>query len=146
VKRIALLLVLAAACKTVVVADTSLTGAGTARASVDRFLSAARAQDLQALGADFGDDRGALRDHSDRAITERRLLIMLQCLKHDKAVVAEPTRGEGGRQLFSVDFVQGTLKATVAFTAVKGPSDRWYVEKFDIVALQNKGFCAKTGG
>jgi hypothetical protein len=146
VKRIALLLVLAAACRTVGVPDTSLTGAGTPRASIDRFLAAARAQDMQALGADFGDEKGALRDHADRAMTERRLLIMLQCLRHDKAVISEPTRGERDRQLFSIELTQGSQKATVSFTTVKGPSDRWYVGDFEIVALQNKGFCSKSGG
>jgi hypothetical protein len=147
VKKIALLLVLVAACKTVVVSDTSttMTGAATPRAAVERFLAAAKAQDMQALGADFGDDKGALRDHQDRAITERRLIIMLQCLRHDSAVISEPKRGEGGRQLFSVDFTQGQQKATVAFTTVKGPSDRWYVEVFEIVVLQNRGFCSKGG-
>ncbi len=144
-KKIALLLVLVAACKTVVVPDTTLSGAATPRAAVERFLAAAKAQDMQALGADFGDDKGALRDHQDRAITERRLIIMLQCLRHDSAVISEPKRGEGGRQLFSVDFTQGQQKATVAFTTVKGPSDRWYVEVFEIVVLQNKGFCSKGG-
>jgi hypothetical protein len=146
VKRIALLLVLAAACKTVVVSDASLNGAATPRASVDRFLAAARTQDIQALGADFGDDKGALRDHADRATTERRLLIMLQCLRHDKAVISEPARGEGGRQLFTVDFAQERLTATSKFTVVRGPSGRWYVESFEIVPLQNKGFCSKSGG
>lgn len=144
-KRIALLLVLAAACRTVVVSDSTLNGAATPRSAVDRFLAAARLQDIQALGADFGDDKGALRDHSDRATTERRLLIMLQCLRHDKAVVSEPVRGEGGRQVYSVDFTQKALTATSRFTVVRGPSSRWYVESFEIIPLQNKGFCSKPG-
>jgi hypothetical protein len=145
VKRIVLLLVLAAACRTVAVPDTNLTGGQTARGAVDRFLAGARAQDIQAVGAVFGDDKGALREHSDRAITERRLLIMLQCLRHDKAVISEPARGESGRQLFTVELTQGTLTASPQFTVVKGPSDRWYVEVFEIVKLQNKGFCGKSG-
>lgn len=144
-KRIALLLVLVAACKTVAVRDPNMTGAATPRATVDRFLAAARAQDMQALGADFGDEKGPVRDRESREVTEKRMLIMLQCLRHDKAVISEPARGEGGRQLFSIDFTQGSNKATVQFTTIKGPSDRWYVEKFEIVVLQNKGFCNKGG-
>jgi len=145
VKRIALLLVLVAACKTVAVRDPAMTGAATPRATVDRFLAAARAQDMQALGADFGDDKGPIRDRETREVTERRSIIMLQCLRHDKAVISEPTRGEAGRQLFTIDFTQGSNRATVLFTTVHGPSDRWYVEKFEIVVLQNKGFCNKPG-
>ena len=145
VKRIALLLVLVAACRTVVVRDPAMTGAATSRATIDRFLAAAKAQDMQALGAEFGDDKGPARDHESREITERRMIIMLQCLRHDKAVIGEPTRGEGGRQVYSIEFTQGTKQATVPFTTVRGPSDRWYVEKFDIVTLQNKGLCNKGG-
>ena len=144
-KRIALLLVLVAACKTVAVRDPAMTGAATARATVDRFLAAAKAQDMQALGANFGDEKGPARDRESREVTERRMIIMLQCMRHDKAVIGEPARGEGGRELFSIEFTQGSNRATVLFTTVRGPSDRWYVEKFDIVTLQNKGFCNKGG-
>jgi hypothetical protein len=149
VKRIALLLVLATACKTVVVQDTAMTGGASPRAAVDRFLAGARTQDLQAIGAVYGNDKGPVRDQAarpaDRATVERQLLIQLQCLRHDNAVVSEPVRGEGGRQIFVVDFTQGTNAASVHFTTVKGPSDRWYVEVFEIVVLQNKGFCSKPG-
>lgn len=145
-KRIALLLVLAAACRTVAVPDRTLTGGPSPRGAVDRFLAGARAQDMQALGAVFGNEKGPVREHGDRATVERQLLIQLQCLRHDKATISEPTRGEGGSQIFMIDFVQSGLAATSRFTVVKGPSDRWYVEVFDIVALQNRGFCSKSGG
>jgi hypothetical protein len=144
VKRIALLLVLASACKTVPVQDNSMTGGATPRAAVDRFLAGARLQDIQAVGAIFGNDKGPLRNQADRATVERQLLIQLQCLRHDKATVSDPSRGEGGRSVFTVDFTQGTNTASVPFTVVKGPSDRYYVEQFKIVELQNKGFCGKS--
>ena len=145
-KRIALLLVLASACRTVRVPDSTLTGGANPRAAVDRFLAGARAQDLQAVGAVFGNERGPLREHADRATVERQLLIQLQCLRHDKATISQPSRGEGGREIFTVDMTQGSLTASPQFTVVRGPSDRWYVEIFDIVKLQNKGFCGKAGG
>jgi hypothetical protein len=148
VKRIALLLVFVAACKTVVVHEPAngMTGGESPRAAVDRFIAGARAQDLQAIGAVFGNDKGPMRDQTDRAVAERQLLIQLQCLRHDKATISGPVRGEGGRQIFVVDFTQGTNTASVHFTTVRGPSDRWYVEIFEIVVLQNRGFCSKTGG
>jgi hypothetical protein len=145
VKKIALLLVLVAACKTVAVRDPNSTGAGTPRATLDRFLAAAKAQDLQALGADFGNDKGPLRDQADRSMVEKQLLIQLRCLRFDKATISDPIRGVGGTQVFVVDFTQGRNTATVHFTVVKGPSDRWYVEVFEIVVLQNKGFCTTPG-
>ncbi|HEV8410587.1 MAG TPA: hypothetical protein VGQ30_08760, partial [Gemmatimonadaceae bacterium] len=120
-KRTALLLMLVAAasgCKTVVVKerDTTQTGGKTPREAVDRFLAGSRAQDLQAIGAVFGNDQGPLRDHADRATIERQLLIQLQCTRHDKATVSEPARGEGGSQIFVVDMVQGPNSASVKFT------------------------------
>ena len=148
-KRIALLLVLAvAACKTVPVRETSttMTGGANARDAVDRFLAGARAGDIQALGAVFGNDQGPLREHADRAMVERQLLIQLQCLRHDKAVISAPVGGAAGTEIFSVDMTQGTLTASPHFTVVRGPANRWYVEVFEIVALQNKGFCSKSAG
>jgi hypothetical protein len=147
VKRIALLLVLAAAaCTTVPVRETStMTGGASPRDAVDRFLAGARAQDIQALGAVFGNDQGPLRDHADRSMVERQLLIQLQCLRHDKATVSAPERGAGGSNIFTVNLTQGTLTASPHFTVVRGPSNRWYVEIFEIVELQNKGFCSKPG-
>lgn len=149
-KRIALVLVLAAAaCRTVPVGTTMAPSSGTAtggsspRDAVDRFLAAARAQDLQALGALFGNDQGPLREHADRATVERQLLIQLQCLRHDKADVSAPERGAGGTEIFTVNMTQGTLTASPKFTVVRGPESRWYVEIFEIVELQNKGFCSK---
>ena len=147
-KRIALVLVLAAsACQTVPVRGTSaMTGGATPRDAIDRFLAGARAQDIQALGAVFGNDQGPLREHADRAMVERQLLIQAQCLRHDKSVVSGPVRGPGGSELFTVDLTQGTLTASPHFTVVRGPSNRWYVEVFEIVELQNKGFCSKPMG
>ena len=145
-KRSALLLVLAVACRSVPVSDIGLSGGATPRAAVDRFVAGARAQDIQAVGAIFGDDKGPRRDRDPRPTLERQLLIQLHCLRHEKSNVSGPARGEGGRQVFTVDLTQGKLEASVPFTVVKGPSDRWYVEGFDIVLLQHKGFCDKASG
>jgi hypothetical protein len=141
-----LLLVLVAACRTVRVADTSMTGAATPRAAVDRFLAAARAQDIQALTAVFGNERGALREQSDRSTMEKQALIMLQCLRHDQESISEPRRAEAGHQNFMVTLTQGKLSGTALFTVTRGPGDRWFVLSFDIVSLQNKGFCSKPAG
>ena len=123
-----------------------MTGGANPRDAVERFLAGARAQDIQAIGAVFGNDQGPLRDHADRTTIERQLLIQLQCLRHDKSVISAPARGEGGTQVFTVDLTQGTLTASPHFTVVRGPSNRWYVEIFEITVLQNKGFCSKPAG
>ena len=144
-KRIAFLLVLVSACKTVtVVPPTSGAGAATPKAAVERFVQAAKMQDVQGIGATFGDEKGAMRDHTPREQMEQRAIIMLACLRHDKAVVHEPVAALGGRMTLNVDFTQGKLTGTSEFEVAKGPENRWYVNKFDIITMQNKGFCAKT--
>ena len=144
-KRIAFLLVLAA-CRTVAVKDATATGAATPTAAVERFVAAARTQDIQALGAVWGDEKGAMRDRTDRKQMEERSIIMLACLRHDNAVLSAPTMGIEGHQLITVAFTQGSLTGSSQFTVARGPSDRWYVLSFDIVAMQNKGFCSRPGG
>jgi hypothetical protein len=146
VKRIALLLVLVSACKTVAVNESVTTGAATPRAAVERFVAAARMQDVQAVGAVFGDEKGPMRDHTDRQQMEQRSIIMLTCLRHDKAVISNPVPEMGGRQTATVEFTQGKLTGSTQFTVARGPGNRWYVFAFDITAMQNKGFCGKTGG
>jgi hypothetical protein len=136
------ILVLAAACHTAP-AGSSLGGAESPRAAVESYLAAARAKDLQALGAVWGDEKGATRDRIPRVQLDELELIQLCLLKHDQARISEPSQSVGGRLTMQVDLTQGQLKANVKFTVAKGPSNRWYVQDFDSQLLQNVGFCKK---
>ena len=142
-KRIALLLLFAAACKTVAI-GTSRTGADDARSAVERFLAAARAQDLQALSVVWGNEKGAQRDQLARAELEQREVIMIRLLRHDQSRISEPQRAPNGRLALTVDLKQGALTASPVFTAVRAKSGRWYVENLDLTMLQNKGFGGKS--
>jgi hypothetical protein len=160
VKRVALVLLVVVACRTIPANDnggsavtagatgataSATAGAPSARLAVDRFLAAAREQDLVTLGQLFGDETGPARDRDDRRAFEQREVIMVCALRHDQAKVTEGAASVGGKVLFNVDLVQGSLKATTKFTAVRGPAGRWFVSEFDIVTLQNKGFCRSAG-
>ena len=70
---------------------------------------------------------------------------MVCALRHDNARVTEGAASVGGKVLFNVELVQGMLQATTKFTVVRGPAGRWFVSEFDIVTLQNKGFCRNAG-
>jgi len=142
VRRLAVILVLAAACHTAP-AGSSLGGAESPRAAVEKYLAAARAQDLQALGVVWGDEKGPTRDHLPREELEKREFVMLCLLKHDQARIGEPVAAVGGRYTMQVELTQGQVKANVKFTVAKGPSNRWYVQDFDSQLLQNAGFCKK---
>lgn len=161
-KRVALVLLVVVACRTVPVSGggspmgsgaragglagaAATDGAPSARLAVDRFLEAAREQDLATIGTLFGDESGPARTRDDVRAFERREVIMVCALRHDNARVTEGAASVGGKVLFNVELVQGMLQATTKFTVVRGPAGRWFVSEFDIVTLQNKGFCRNAG-
>jgi hypothetical protein len=144
VRRFAVVLVLAAACRSSApTSGGSLVGAASPRQAVEQYLAAARAQDLQALGAVWGDEKGATRDRTPRPQLEQLEFVQLCLLRHDQARIGEPTAAPGGRFTLQVDMAQGTLNANVKFTTARGPSNRWFVQDFDATLLQNKGFCKR---
>jgi hypothetical protein len=133
-----LTVLLLASCRTV--ATGGETGAPSSAQAVAQFIAAARAQDLQAMSAVWGNAEGPTRDRIDRQELERRLLIIICHLKHDESRIGPPQAGEAGRQLHMVELTQGVRTASVTFTGVKASrSDRWYVENVDLMPL--RAFC-----
>lgn len=127
-----LVLLTAAGCRAGAVPSGS-TGAASSTEAVVAFLNAAKAQDLQAISAVWGNDESLTRDRVDRQELERRLLIITCHLRHDESRIGAPRLGEAGRNLMNVELVKGTLQATVPFTTVRNPrNDRWYVEDIDL--------------
>lgn len=154
-KRSILLLLLAAACRTVPVGGSgpvaaatngSLAGATSPRGALDLFLAAAKAQDLQALSSVWGDENGAARERNPRREFEQSQLVLLCLVHNDQAKVADLRQGENGRFVTTVDMVQGQAKATVQYTLAKTPAGRWFVQSVDTKTLQNSGFCTKSSG
>lgn len=126
--------VVAAACGSVQTpspAATDLTGAPTPRGSVERFLAAIRAQDLQAMGVVWGTKEGPVKD-IPRQELEQREMIMARCLEHDSASFLEDSPGTEGDRLIRFTLFRGTLTRTTTFTVVPGPQSRWYVEQINL--------------
>jgi hypothetical protein len=111
-------------------------GAATPRGAVDVFLEAARTQDIQAMSAVWGSTQGPAREYSPHADVEKRLLIMMCFLKHDKSAVGDPSAAAGGRLDFPVTLTQGQLTKSTTVTTIAGPSSRYYVETFDMKAVE----------
>ncbi len=119
------------------------TGASSSDGAVQQFLFAARAQDLQAMSAVWGDEQGATRDRADRTEMERRLIIVACHLRHDESRIGAALSGENGRTLHRVELTQGAKKATPLFTTVRnGKSGRWFVADLEMMALT--GWCSGT--
>lgn len=117
------------------------TGATDPMMAIRGFLAAAKAQDIQALGALWGDAQGPARDRMDRAEAEKRELIMACYLKHDRYEIAGDAPNPGGTRSVVVNLTLGELTRSANFEVTQGPQRRWYVQNVDLKALQD--FCAR---
>jgi hypothetical protein len=118
-------------------------GTLTSQLAVQQFVDAAKAQDLQALSAVWGNAEGPVRDRADRRQLEQRLLLMVCHLRHDESRIGPPEPGEGGRVQYRVELTQGTLKASPWFKTIKSTqSGRWFVEDFEFAATRS--FCSTS--
>ncbi len=96
------------------------------------------------MAAVWGTARGPASKSMGRQELERRELIMMQCLAHEKSSLGASSPGEGGRIKIPVTLTAASRSASPVFTTVQGPHSRWYVENFDIDELRNQGFCGAT--
>jgi hypothetical protein len=140
--------VLVAACRTsppVVVstatrpATGNATGGADAQGAIRAFMAAAKQQDLQALGGVWGNANGPARDAISREELEKRELIMMRCLRHDRYDIAGEAPNPGGSRAMVVNLTYKDVSRSTNFVVVRGPANRWYVEKFDLDPLQ--GIC-----
>jgi hypothetical protein len=143
VKKLAALIVVALGCRTVPAGP--MFGATTPRGAVEQMLSAAKAQDLQAITAVFGDETGLVRDRESRETVEQRAFIIACILKADTQKIAEPMAAGNGRVSINVDLTQGTNSGSTRFETARAKDGRWLVANMDLPALQNKGFCKRPG-
>ena len=143
-KRIVLALVLLAACRSAPREGTQITGAPSPRAAVDRLLGAIRAQDLQALGAVWGDQRGAARDIMPRDEYDQRVIIMQCYFSHEQSRVLSGPTTKVDTVMFNIELTKGTVRAQTTAKTLQGPGSRWYVLTMDPVP---RGLCntARSG-
>ena len=140
-RKWALLLVVAAGCSRNPSMGSSLTGAPSARDAATMFVGAAKAQDLQAMGAVWGTEQGAARDHMEREQLERRLIILQPCYVADRTQILDEQIGATATQRrIRLQLTRGTRTKTLTFTTVRGPSNRWYVSETDYESVQSD-FC-----
>jgi len=133
VKKLLIGFLLLAACSTrsteipVTTGATSAVSSG-ARPALDAFLSAIRSKDLQALGANWGDKDGPIRDSKriSRDELEKRELLLMCYFNHDSYTVLNDEPMAGGERKMTVRLTKGTLSRTTDFLVTSAP-DRWYV-------------------
>jgi hypothetical protein len=141
VKKWFLFVVVAAACARNPGMGSSMTGAPSASAAATMFVGAAQSQDLQAMGAVWGDAKGAARDNMDRNQLEQRLIILQPCYAHDRAQVLDEQPGvTPTERLVRIQLTRANRTKTLQFKVVRGPSNRWYVNDAAYETVQND-FC-----
>ncbi len=106
------------------------------------FLAAAKQQDLQGMGALFGDKDGSARDRIAREDLEKREIIMATCLRHDRYDIIGDAPGTGGTRTMAVNLTKGDKSAAVNFELVPANDRRWYVQSFDLPKLMSD-YCKK---
>jgi hypothetical protein len=116
-------------------------GATSARAAVAGFLAAARNEDLQAMATVWGTAAGPARNTIPREELEKRELIMMCFLRHDRYQLVSDAESTGGQRRIEAELEQGMLIRRTAFFVVPAPDGRWYVQSFDLEAVRD--FCAK---
>ena len=116
------LLVVAGACttRTTVIpatpspASTSTVGQRSPREALATFLSAANAQDLQAMSAVWGDKDGSVRSSGKmgREEIEKREIIMMCYLKHDRYRVVSESPAVDNERVLAVELTAGDSLTT----------------------------------
>lgn len=119
-------------------------GAATARGAVAGFLAAARKEDLQAMASLWGTASGPASNTIPRDELEKRELIMMCYLRHQRYSLVSDAGSTGGQRRIEVELEQGMLIRKTAFMVVPGNDNRWYVQSFDMDALRD--LCAKRPG
>lgn len=119
----------------------STAGATSAKESVELFMRAVKAQDLQTMSAVWGTSRGPARELMGRDELEKRLIIIQCKLDHEAWSFAmdKPALLAGGKQDFQIKLRTKQTEATTSFTTIMGPGNRWFVEIVDMEPLRD--FC-----
>ncbi|HEX6050377.1 MAG TPA: hypothetical protein VFZ21_13940 [Gemmatimonadaceae bacterium] len=144
-KRTILLLLALAACRSsstpapstspAAAVPANMPGAAAPRQAVERFLGAAKSQDLQEMAVAWGTEKGPARDQFERSELEKRLIVMQGCYDAERHRILDENPGDAGKRVLRVELTKGSVTKTPRFTTVKGPSDRWYVEDADFPAV-----------
>lgn len=89
----------------------------------------------------WGSPEGPIRDTRAREEVEQREAILMCYLKHDSYRIVNEAPGASSERVMGVELQFRDLTRLANFTVGQGPSDRWYVFRFDIDPLRD--ICAR---
>ncbi len=132
------LLVLFAACTTYTPKPKSSPGAEGAAVAVQRFLQLATQKDYVEMGYVFGTAEGPIMRRDPASDVERRMYALASVLQHEAFVVRgeSPVPGRVGNAVeLDVRLTQRGQEYVVPFTVVRGPQQRWFVERIGLETI-----------
>jgi hypothetical protein len=138
-----LLAALLAACSRNPAPGVALAGSVAPRQATTDFLTAVKAQDLQAMSTVWGNERGPGRDHFDRAELDKRLLVMQSCYAHDRFQILDESPGTANTSIVRVQLVRGSRTKVTNFVAHRGPANRYFVDVRDGDFRAMSDFCPR---
>ena len=117
---------------------TAAASQGTPRQALDTFLSAANAQDLQAMAGVWGDKDGSVRASGKmgREEIEKREIIMMCYLRHDRYRVVSDAPSVDNERVLGVELTKGKISRTSNFNLATDGT-RWYVRSANVEALRD---------
>jgi len=110
-------------------------GGSTPTEAVTMMRAAAKAEDLQAVGAVWGDTEGLTREKWPRSEFEMRAFYVVKCLRNDRYQILNEGTAANGRRVAVVQITKGPVSAQTSFRLVKGKNDRWLVEQAELEPL-----------
>lgn len=108
----------------------------TPEATVQQFLAATNAGDLEAMGALWGDERGPVpaNNETERQRRNQRLTIMQRLLRNDSFQITESNVLNPSRPVLTVAISQGTRRYSVPFTLVQPGAGGWLITDIGLEA------------
>src|SRR5437899_6933383 len=102
--------------------------------TVNQFLTAVNANDLQAMALLFGDERGPssiVRENSE-TVRMQQMTILQRLLHGESHEVASTDVSNAVRPRLSVTIARGTRRFTVPFTLAQSRGGGWLVQAIDV--------------
>jgi hypothetical protein len=113
----------------------SAIGGTTPADAIGMMMAAAKVEDLQAIGAVWGDTEGLTRDKWPRSEFEMRAFYIVKCLRNDRFQILSEGGAASGRRVAVVQVTKGPITESTNFRLVQGKSGRWLVENADLAPL-----------
>ena len=119
------------------------TGAATPKAALDQFLTAAKAQDVQAFARIWGSANGPIIATLGREEIDQRAVFLFCHLQHDSYTITRELAAPGGERIVTGELKYKTVTRSADFYTIRGkPNNLWYVRTFEPTTLSD--ICAAS--